>query len=313
VEALRRIPGFELAACVDVNAEALLEAAAALAIPAQRCFVRLEDALDNARPEAVIVATSIDNHVIPSRTVLARRVPLLVEKPFALTLREARGLVAMAADAHVPMMVGQTYRYTGMTQTLKHCLGSGRVGRIGLIVYQVYRGNKHLRPAVAALPNGVLWETAVHHVDLLRYVLGQEVVAVTAEGFAMPWSRLGTGAAMHVLLTFADGTRGMFLATYDSRPASALTIVAERGILSPWRRWLVLTGHSRFPQIVGMAPHLNPESALLKQLERAISTGEDPECSARENLRTVAVLEACDRSARERRTINPQDLFDEPI
>src|SRR3989304_987514 len=67
VQALRRLSGYEIAACVDVDSEALQEAAAALRIPAQRCYARLEDALDDARPEAVIVATSIDHPVAPSR------------------------------------------------------------------------------------------------------------------------------------------------------------------------------------------------------------------------------------------------------
>src|SRR3990170_1417105 len=168
VDALRRTPGYELAACVDVEGTVLQKAAAALGIPDGRCFVRLEDALDDTRPQAVIVASSIDNHVLPSRTVLARRIPLLVEKPFALTLREARSLAALAADAGVPLVVGQTYRYTGMAQTLKRFLGTGALGRTGLVVYQVYRGNTYMRAAVAALPHGVLWETGVHHIDLRR-------------------------------------------------------------------------------------------------------------------------------------------------
>ncbi len=313
VQALRQISGYEIVACVDVDSETLREAAAGLGIPAHRCYARLEDALDDARPEAVIVATSIDNHVLPSRTVLARRIPLLVEKPFALTLRDARGLVAMAAEAKIPLVVGQTYRYTGMTQTLKRFLSTGTIGRIGMVVYQVCRGNADLRPSVAALPNGILWETAVHHIDLLRFVLGQDVIAVTAESFALPWSRLGPGASVSILLTFADGTRGVFAATYDSKPASWLRVISERGILMTWRRWLVLIGGGRVPRIVGTAPHLVPEAALIEQLARAIRTGEEPECSGRDNLNTVAVLEACARSASEHRPINPRDLFDEPV
>jgi len=312
-EALRRIPGAEVAACVDVSEDALRGAAAALGIPSRRCFVRLDEALDETRPDAVIVATSIDSHVEPSRAVLARRIPLLVEKPFALTLREARGLAAMAADARVPVVVGQTYRYTGMTQVIKNALAAGTVGRVGLVVYQVYRGNRYLRPAVAALPNGVLWETAVHHIDLLRYLLRQEVVAAAAESFALPWSQVGPGAAMHVALTFADGVRALLVATYDSRPASSLQFVGEYGTLVPRRRWLMLTGRGTLPRIVAAARHQSPEPVLFHQLRRAMETGEEPECSARDNLQTVAVLEACARSAAEGRMINPQDLFDEAV
>lgn len=313
VEALRRTPGYALAACVDVDGPALHRAAAALGIPESQRFLSLEDALDATHPQAVIVATTIDSHVSPSETVLARRIPLLVEKPFALTLREARSLTALAASAGVPLIVGQTYRHTGMAQTLRRLLRSGMVGRTGLIVYQVYRGNVHLRAAVAALPYGILWETGVHHIDLLRYLLGQEIVAVHAEGFALPWSQLGPGASINVSLTFVDGTRAVLVATYDSRPASTLRITGERGTLVPWRRWVFFTGRGRLPRLVATAGHRNPETALLGQLARAIRTGEDPESSGRDNLQTIAALEACARSATDRRTVNPQDLFGEPF
>lgn len=313
VQALRQISGYDIVAYVDVDSETLRSAAAAMKIPGDRCYERLEDALDRARPQAVIVATSIDNHVLPSRIVLARRIPLLVEKPFALTLREARGLVAMAAEAKVPLVVGQTYRYTGMTQTLKRFMSTGVNGRVGMVTYQVCRGSVFVRPAVTALANAILWETAVHYIDLLRYVLGQQIIAVTAESFALPWSHLGPGASVSILLTFADGARGVFTATYDSRPASWLRVVSERGILTTWRRWLVLMGPGRLPRIVGTAPHLVPESALIEQLTRAMRTGEEPECSGRDNLGTVAVLEACARSVAERRSVDPRDLFDEPV
>jgi predicted dehydrogenase len=314
VQALRRIPGCEVAACVEVDDGLLREAPAALGVPVRRCYARLEDALDDARPQAVIVATTIGRHAGPSRTVIARQIPLLVEKPFALTLREARSLVAAAAEAKVPLMIGQTYRYTGMAQTLRRLLRGGTLGVPGAVVYQVCRGNAHLPPAVTALPHSVLWETMVHHVDLFRYLLDQEVAAVAAESFAMPWSRLGPGAACSAMLTFTGGTRAVLTATYDSRPASWLRIVTERGVLVTWRRWVMLIGRGRVPRIAGTAPTRRvPEAALMRQFERAIRTGEEPECSGRDNLNTIAVLEACARSATERRTIDPRTLFDEPL
>ena len=47
---------------------------------------------------------------------------------------------------------------------------------------------------------------------------------------------------------------------------------------------------------------------LLDQLERAMH-GEQPEVSGRDNLQTVAILEACVRSAAEERRVNPQELL----
>lgn len=57
---------------------------------------------------------------------------------------------------------------------------------------------------------------AVHHLDALRYVLGQEITGVAAQSFSPPWSKLPHGASIQALLTFADGARGFHSATYES-------------------------------------------------------------------------------------------------
>jgi predicted dehydrogenase len=49
---------------------------------------------------------------------------------------------------------------------------------------------------------------------------------------------------------------------------------------------------------------------LLRQFERALLLGEAPESSGRDNLLTVAVLEAIVRSSNEGQWVNPQELLD---
>jgi predicted dehydrogenase len=172
------------------------------------------------------------------------------------------------------------------------------------------------------LRNSVLWEIAVHHVDALRYMLGQEVVQVLAESFALPWSARPSGPSVQVLLAFEAGPRVSYSATFDSRGHEFfehgnqfhMRIVGERGTLHVWQRWIVLCLHGRLPRLVrrGPRPH-SEEVILLGQLERALVAGEEPECSGRDNLNTLAVLEACARSAAEQRWVTPKELFDEPI
>jgi predicted dehydrogenase len=53
------------------------------------------------------------------------------------------------------------------------------------------------------------------------------------------------------------------------------------------------------------------EQILLDQLQRAMLNGEEPDSSGRDNLQTMAVVEACVRSANEKRWINPQELLNE--
>ena len=76
------------------------------------------------------------------------------------------------------------------------------------------------------------------------------------------------------------------------------------------RRWLVLCPRGRLPRVVrrGARP-VTEEVLLMRQVERALHDGEEPAASGRDNLRTVAVLEACARSAEEGRWVDPRELL----
>lgn len=306
VRALQTAAGWELAACVEIDGAARHAAARELGLPPALVFERLEDALDAARARAAIVATSIDRHAEPCRLALRAGLGVLVEKPFALSLREARALVVEAEAAGQPLLVGQNYRYTRMPQTLRRLVASGRLGRVGMVVGQFYRAQGETAPALATFPDAVLWEIAVHHLDALRYVLGRRAVAVQARTFSLPWSVPPPGKSLQALLEFEDGPRVTFTATLDSRGQELfergqefyLRVVAERGTLHVFHRWLVWCERGRWPRLVrrGPRPHTE-EVTLLGQLERALVGGEPPEASGRDNLETVALLEACARSA----------------
>jgi predicted dehydrogenase len=265
----------------------------------------------------VVVATSIDRHAEPCRLAIERGLGVLVEKPFA-SLAEARALVALA-DAHrVPLVVGQNYRYTRTPQAVRRLLAAGAVGRVGMVVCQAYRRPAGLSPVLARRPDSLIWETAVHHVDALRFMLADEVTGALAESFAVPWSAFPPGASLHGLLVFAGGTRVALCATYESVGHERIEggyelymrIVGERGTLHVFQHWLVFWPKARLPRLVWRGRRRSPEGTLLDQLTQALGRGREPESSGRENLRTLAVLEAWSRSARERRWVDPRELLD---
>lgn len=323
VQTVLRTSGFELAACVDADPAALRHVVAALGVPVGRCHESLAEALDAVRPQALVVATPLDRHVDPCRAALERGLAVLVEKPFTTSLREARQLHALAERTGAPVVVGQNYRYTRMPRAVRRLVDDGALGRVGLVTCQAYRGQRHeVSPSVEALRDGVLWEMAVHHVDALRYVLRQEVVCALAQGFSPPWSARRSGVSLQALLAFDGGCRVSYCASYDAvgneffegGDRFHLRMLGEHGTLSVWQRWIMLSLRGRAPRWVRRGPReVSEEVVLLRQLERAIRSGDEPECSARDNLKTVAVLEACARSAANGRGVDPRQLLDEPV
>ena len=317
---VKAAPAFELAACVDVDRAALQRAAARLALPAGQCFTNLEQALDTSRCEAVLVVTPADCHATTCETALARKLAVLVEKPFTLRLSDALRLVALAEANNTPLLVAQNYRYLRSFRTVKRLIDEGVLGRVGMVVCHYYRPFHSIPDSLAKFQHSVLWGMSVHHLDVLRYVLGSNVTNVNAEAFTLPWGSLPRGASLQLMLTMANETRVSYSATYESTGHTLFEggqefyarFIGERGTLHVFQRWLIFWENRKLPRLVRRGPRKKTEErVLLDQLERALLHGEQAGVSGRDNLQTVAVLEACVRSATEERSINPQELFGE--
>jgi hypothetical protein len=74
----------------------------------------------------------------------------------------------------------------------------------------------------------------------------------------------------------------------------------------------MLCEKGKLPRIVRRGPRkFSEERTLLGQLERALLSGETPDTSGRDNLQTMATVEACLLSAAKQTWVDPQELLDE--
>jgi len=174
--------------------------------------------------------------------------------------------------------------------------------------------------SLSRLDNSVLWEVGIHHLDALRYVLNKPVTRVLTESFTLPWGTLPRGGSIQSMLSFADETQALYSATYESTGHEFfergqefyLRFVGEHATLHVFQRWLILCEKGKLPRLVRRGPRkVSEERILLDQLERALLHDEEPDSSGRDNLQTMAIVEACQRSAAERNWINTQELLDE--
>ncbi|HKP36736.1 MAG TPA: Gfo/Idh/MocA family oxidoreductase [Pyrinomonadaceae bacterium] len=321
VREVRSAPAFNLAATIEVDPNVLAATARDLDIPAQRCFTDLETAIEQSRPDAVIVATPADCHKQPVEVTLSHGLAVMVEKPFTTDLSDAVNLVSLAEQKNVPLLVAQNYRYLRSFRAARRLIAEGTLGSVSLVNCQYYRPAHDMAASLARLPHSVLWGMGVHHLDALRHALGKEVVNVTAKSFTRPGGKLPPGASLQAMLTFEDDARAMYSASYESSGHEFFEsgqefytrFVGERGTLHIFQRWLIWCETGKLPRLVRRGPRKETEEQiLLGQLERAMLHGETAEVSGRDNLQTMAVLEACVRSSADRAGINPQSLLNEP-
>jgi predicted dehydrogenase len=169
--------------------------------------------LDLCKPDGVILATPNALHVAGALACLERHVPVLVEKPVADTLADARRLADAEAASRVPLLVGHHRRHSSVLEAAREVIAAGRLGRIVAV-----NGSATFRKPTRYFADGP-WRSKpgggpilinlVHEIDNLRMLLGeivqvQAMASNTVRGFEVE----DTAA---IGLRFASGALGTFL------------------------------------------------------------------------------------------------------
>ena len=91
---------------------------------------RFDDLLEDDTLDAIVVATGAPSHHAIGMRVLAAGKHALIEKPLALTVADARELVATAEAGNRVLMVGHLLRFHPVFQQLHDITASGELGRM---------------------------------------------------------------------------------------------------------------------------------------------------------------------------------------
>jgi predicted dehydrogenase len=316
-------PGFRLAALVDGDQGARDWAASRLGVPV---FTRLDRALAAIESEAVLVASPPSTHRELAEQSLAAGRHVVVEKPFALTLADAVAVAEAAARAGRLAMVAQNYRFRRQSRVLQRLVETRRLGRLLGIRISCRRD---LRKAWISpqdwrgrMPHPYLLDMAVHHVDLLRAIARREIVQVDARAWPAPDGPFRHEPTIGALLELEGGTpvhyEGTWAAMFGETSWNGdWELVGERaraswtgGVANALRGRVLVEPYGGAPALVDL-PQLPALDRLgvLHELRHAARSGTDPECSATDNVRTLAVLHALARSSEERRPVRVEELL----
>lgn len=299
---------------VDLSSDVLAQLRASSGVRSSLCFTSLADALAATDAEAVLVTTAMPGHAPVTLQALRAGKHVLVEKPIAGTLSDAREMVDVAEDADRVFMVSQNYRFFPAPRAVSAIIAEGRLGDVGTvdISFSKYANvvpadkNPHYR-----LPDPLLMDMSIHHFDLMRFVLGQEPTSIDCHAWNPSWSRFVEPAAAVAHIRFDGGAvvsyRGSWVST---RPP---TLWAGRWIIECARgsiEWTsradqdtasdeVLIRHlDGREEAVPMAPMKDFDRfGSVAEFRDAIREGRTPSPSGRENLATLALTLAAIESS----------------
>jgi predicted dehydrogenase len=304
-------PALELVGVQDV-AESSLEKAYELGrITPGQGFLELERMLAETTPDALIVAPVHSAHAAAIGAGLEAGCHILVEKPFATSLDAAIRLTTRAEELGLVLAVVQNWRTKSVGVALRAAVEEGLVGPVSHLLFRYLRDRElaHLPEYLFAEEDPMLYALTVHHVDLYRYVLGQEIAMVEARSFHPPWSRYRGDSLVQLWMETDGGVAISYAGTISSRQSSLpfenLVIEGERGSLVNDSNFLdpplllYRRGESEPVDLTADAPTRGPsdqyelaDRAILGNFRDAVLRGAEPISPARENLGTVAALDA---------------------
>ena len=214
-------PGCVLAAVADPVPDVL---AAAVASSGAQGFSEPLAMIAEAELDAVVIAAPTTAHIALALAAIERGLAVLVEKPLAATVEDARQIVDAAAARGVPIQVGHVERFNPAVLELGRLLAAGWLSSVYAIT------SRRAGPFPARIRDvGVTVDLATHDVDILSWIAGERPARVYAE-FAQRIHATHEDL-LFGLLHFPTGATGMLDVNWLT-PAKRrqLTVVGEEGM-----------------------------------------------------------------------------------
>jgi predicted dehydrogenase len=319
---LSACPECEVAGIVAKHPDLLSAAGDEFKIPSSRRFSTIEEGLERAQAQAVVVALPEMVHKAAIVSALERGLHVLTEKPLAMTMAEAGEVVRGARAArNCIVMVDQNYRWRPQTQALRRAIREGKIGRPASVSFEFRQsiGRTTTDAWREQMPHPYLHDMAIHHFDLLRALTGLECKEVVAVGIRPSWSWFRGVPGVDAVLTFAQDLSVTYTGTMVARGLitpqdGIITVVGEGGTLrleaDSQVRWYRDTAVETIPW-----PQMTftDTAYALREFLAAIRERRRPETHVEDNVRSLGIVAAAITSVETRQPVAVAPLVEEAL
>ena len=313
---IREIPGAELAAVCDLNernAQAL-----AKKFGVKDFYLKYPELLARRDIDVVNICTPSGTHGEIAVAAARAGKHVILEKPMEVTLERADAITRACREAGVKLQVVFPFRFGRGMQAVKGAIGKGVFGKILLsnAACRRYRGQDYYkksdwRGTWAMDGGGACMNQGIHIIDSYLYLMGApRSVCAKMSTLGHPSAEVEDVAA--AVIQFADGGLGMIEATTCAYPdfGDCIDLYGEKGSvilegLPPQiTRWEVMDSKERIhlkDYEEEDEPH-NPyclHRAVIANMVNAVREGVDPDINGMEGRKSLEVIGAIYRSARE--------------
>jgi predicted dehydrogenase len=321
----------EIVALCDIREDRVREVAAKNGV--STTYTDHRKMLDNEHLDAIVVGTPNACHAPQTIDGFKAGCHVLVEKPMAGSLAEAKAMIAAARKAGKFLMVGQNQRLAPPHMKAREILASGMLGKP--LAFET--SFKHPGPDSWSVDGAKSWffrreeaimgvcgDLGVHKIDLMRYLLGQEIVAVTGFVSTLDKTYPGTKKPIDVddnaFLSVKTnqgviGTITISWTNYGQMEDNGTTIYCEKGVLLIARdpQFGVVVHHRNgnkdYYKVGALATNeRQTRSGIMDMFIGGILSGKAPPIDGEEGYRSLEVILGAMESSRSGKTVRCKGL-----
>ena len=257
-----------------------------------------DDVLSDPAIDGVVLALPPQYHADLAIAALEAGKHVLVEKPIALSVADARRVVEAAQKTELAAMTGHVLRFHPAFEALEAMIAAGDLGAVRYIhSHRVGLGKFHAE-------NDALWDIAPHDLSLILAITGEKPISVRGVGSAM-LNRLSDFAHLH--LQFTSGVRShVFASRLNPYRERRLTVIGSKAMavfddVAPWNQKLAIYHHKLWeddhgwqsemvdPEYVAI-PDGMPLTRECAHFLECIATGARPRTPVADGLAVIEIL-----------------------
>lgn len=323
--------GYVVGAICGATVEAALAAAKERGVA--RVYRSYQELLADPSIEVADIAVPPHLQLAVVREAVAQRdhiKGILAQKPLAMNYAEARELVNLCAEAGVTLAVNQNMRYDQSIRALKTLLTRGDLGEPVLGTIEM-RAIPHWQTWLRDYPGLTLHAMSIHHLDCFRFLFGDpECVYASVRTDPRTEFRHRDGICLYIL-EYASGLRA---SAWDDVWAGPAREGAASDLYIKWRvegtdgvaqGTIGWPGYpNRQPSTIEFATRRSPGvwhrpewretwfpdafEGTMGELLSALAENREPVISGRDNLNTMALVDACYRSLDQHRPVAIKEI-----
>ena len=309
----RDTPGIKLVAGVDVAPKARKVFETETGCPT---FAAFKDGLRQVEADAAVISTPNAFHAPYAIASMKAGLDVLVEKPMATSMPEARRMHRVAGETGRNLMAKQNLRWIPVHMAAGKLLQKGIIGTIRQVDYDFYVHNAGaLKGFRRKIPFLLFEDLGIHHFDVLRFLTGRRARSV----YAVSWPSVGKPSAPAASAARAiiemDGPvtvsyRGEMVSITDA------TSYVCRFMMTGTKGALILRDGQLFVRdrasaVRGKEPRRIPDKEIrrlctetfMDAFVRAVRTRKPPMTHSGDNMHSLAMVFAAMKSAQTGRVV----------